>query len=126
MLTPDDIFGLKNKLLVMRARLKGDVKTMTSIALNVDRESHNDHGTMPIHMAERGSENFEQEFTLSLMESESELLSQVDDALERIEQSTYGNCEDCEKAIPKARLNAIPYTHLCVKCASEAEQNRRH
>jgi DnaK suppressor protein len=77
---------------------------------------------MPIHMADIGSDNFEQEFTLILMESEEVTLGQIEASLERIEEGSYGQCEECGVKIPKTRLNAIPYATLCVKCASEQEQ----
>jgi DnaK suppressor protein len=78
---------------------------------------------MPIHMADLGTDNFEQEFTLSLMENEETTLAHIDAALERIEEGAYGNCLECEARIPKTRLNAIPYTPHCVKCASKLEPN---
>ena len=55
------------------------------------------------------------------MESKDRTLDQIEEALERMEDGTYGVCEKCEREIPKARLNAIPYTILCVQCASRLE-----
>jgi DnaK suppressor protein len=52
------------------------------------------------------------------MENEEETLDAIELALERIEEGVYGQCEECEVKIPKARLNAIPYAALCVKCAA--------
>jgi RNA polymerase-binding transcription factor DksA len=113
----------KERLIALRARLRGDVTAMAKAALNKTRsESSGDLSSMPIHMADIGSDNFEQEFTLSLMESEEETLEQIDAALERIEEGVYGLCLECEAKIPKARLNAIPYTPHCVKCASKLER----
>ncbi len=125
LLTADELSGFKAKLLTLKARLRGDVLTMADNALNKNRmESSGDLSAMPIHMADIGTDNFEQEFTLSLMESESEILSQVEDALGRIEDGTYGSCEDCEGKIAKARLAAIPFASKCIKCATEAEQGK--
>ena len=56
---------------------------------------------MPIHMADIGSDNFEQEFTLSLMENDEGTLGAIEHALERIEEGTYGDCEECGGKIPK-------------------------
>ena len=124
-LTSADLAGFKMKLLELRARLRGDVSAMAEVALNKDRmEGTSEFSTMPIHMADIGTDNYEQEFTLSIAQSESVILSHIDDALKRIDTGTYGECEDCEKLIPKARLNAIPYASRCVKCASQSEQNR--
>ena len=112
----------KEILLAMRARLRGDVNAMANAALNKTRsEANGDLSSMPIHMADIGSDNYEQEFTLSLMENEESTLEAIESALERIEDRTYGTCEDCSKTIPKTRLKAIPYTTLCVNCASQRE-----
>ena len=114
----------KERLLALRARLRGDVSQMADAALKKNRSQANgDLSSMPIHMADIGSDNFEQEFTLSLMQNEEGTLDLIETALERIEDGIYGQCEECGVKIPKTRLNAIPYTTLCVKCASQLEQS---
>ncbi|MBN2292112.1 MAG: TraR/DksA C4-type zinc finger protein [Pirellulales bacterium] len=113
----------KERLLILRSRLRGDVNNMADAALKKSRsETNGDLSSMPIHMADIGSDNFEQEFTLSLMESDEDMLGRIEVSLERLEDGTYGQCEECGARIPKARLNAIPYATLCIKCASELEQ----
>lgn len=112
----------KDQLLLLRARLRGDVTQLADSALRKSRsESNGDLSSMPIHMADIGSDNFEQEFTLSLMENEGGTLSKIEASLERIEEGSYGNCEECGAKIPKSRLNAIPYATLCVRCAEQQE-----
>jgi DnaK suppressor protein len=115
-----EILAFKEKLQSIRARLRGDVTTMAEIAL---RKSGTEAGNagMPIHMAELGSDNFEQEFTLSLMETEEDTLGRIEAALERIDDGNFGRCVQCDSAIAKARLNAIPYTPVCIKCAEAQE-----
>ena len=116
----------KQLLVALRGRLRGDVNAMADAALNKTRsEASGDLSSMPIHMADVGTDNFEQEFTLSLMESEEETLVQIEGALERIEDGVYGLCVECEGRIPKTRLNAIPFTAHCVKCASKLQGNGR-
>jgi len=110
----------KEKLLLLRARLRGDVNAMADAALKKTRsEASGDLSSMPIHMADVGTDNFEQEFTLSLMQTEEGTLDLIEAALERIEDAVYGSCVECEGRIPKTRLNAIPFTAYCVKCASQ-------
>lgn len=112
----------KELLLELRARLRGDVNALADAALHKTRsEASGDLSSMPIHMADIGSDNFEQEFTLGLMENDGVTLDQIELALERIEDGVYGQCVDCDRVIPKTRLNAIPYTPVCVKCASKLE-----
>ncbi|TVS13794.1 MAG: TraR/DksA family transcriptional regulator [Planctomycetaceae bacterium] len=114
----------KERLLTLRARLRGDVHAMAEAALNKTRaEASGDLSTMPIHMADMGTDNYEQEFTLSLLENEEHTLEAIEGALERIESGTYGTCDECGRIIPKTRLNAIPFTPYCVKCASKIESN---
>ncbi len=114
----------KEQLLNLRARLRGDVNQMADAALKKSRsEANGDLSTMPIHMADMGSDNFEQEFTLSLMENDGVTLEQIESSLERIEEGTYGQCEECGVKIPKARLNAIPFATLCVRCAEQQERS---
>ena len=113
----------KERLLALRARLRGDVSAMADSALRKNRHdvSHK-LSSMPIHMAELGSDNFEQEFTLSLMETEEGTLDAIEVSLERIEDGDYGKCTECDGVISKTRLNAIPYTPVCIKCAEALER----
>jgi RNA polymerase-binding transcription factor DksA len=76
---------------------------------------------MPIHMADIGTDAYEQEFTLSLMASEEGTLEQVEEALGRIRSKTYGICEECEGVIAKKRLEAIPFASMCIRCAEKME-----
>jgi len=122
-LTKTELKAYKERLLGLRARLRGDVSQMADAALKKNRvEGNGDLSSMPIHMADLGSDNFEQEFTLGLMEAEEGTLGRIEAALERIEDGTYGTCEECGVKIPKKRLNAIPFAAMCVKCASQYEQ----
>lgn len=114
----------KECLLALRARLRGDVHAMADAALNKTRaESSGDLSIMPIHMADVGTDNYEQEFTLNLMQADETTLDQIEAALERIEDGVYGSCVECGGRIPKTRLNAIPYAPCCVKCASKLESH---
>ena len=77
---------------------------------------------MPIHMADIGTDNYEQEFALGLMDSERKLLREIDAALGRIEKKTYGTCQGTGKPIAKARLEARPWAKHCVDYARMLEQ----
>lgn len=112
----------KEQLLRLRARLRGDVSAMANAALKTSSaEASGDLSRMPIHMADIGSDNFEQEFTLSLMETEEDRLGAIEAAIEKIEGGVFGECEECGGQISKTRLQAIPYTALCIKCAQKLE-----
>jgi DnaK suppressor protein len=111
----------RERLLALRARLLGDVTQMADNALNKDQ---NKTTSMPTSMAELGSDNFDQELTLSLLGNEKHSLDQIEAAIERIEDGSYGRCEECGGKISKARLDAIPYATQCVRCASQQEEGR--
>lgn len=117
-----DAKPFKLALLEMRARLRGDVTALADEALRTSMADNNGGASaMPIHMADIGSDAFEQEFTLSLMASEEGTLEAVEQALERIRQRTYGACEECGGVISKKRLEAIPFAALCIRCAEASE-----
>lgn len=112
--------GFKTMLLGLRSRLRGDVSALADAALRKTRsEASGDLSSMPIHMADMGTDAFEQEFTLSLMEHDGSALEQIEAALVRIEDGHYGVCVECEAKIPKARLEVLPFTAHCVRCAEK-------
>jgi len=125
-MTPEEVNEYRQRLTLMRAQLRNEVVEMADTALNKNRlETSGDLSSVPLHLADVGTDNFEQEFTLSLVQNSSETLEQIDLALERVKDGSYGICEGCECRIPKARLNAIPYASLCVKCATAKEEEYR-
>jgi len=118
-----DIERYKNLLLKRREALQRDLERMEQEALNKSRQSASgDLSNMPIHMADLGSDNFEQEFTLNLIQTQRDELKEIDAALERVEEGTFGLCEICGKPISKRRLQAMPYARLCVECKREEEE----
>ena len=114
-----DVKPFKEMLLALRARLRGDVSAMADAAISGDGGSASS-GTSN-HMADAGTDTFEQDNTILLMNNEGETLTQIEGALERIENGVYGSCVECNGKIPKMRLKIMPYTPFCVKCASERE-----
>jgi DnaK suppressor protein len=102
-------------LLQIRGQLLGDVDHMQNEALQSNRsDASGDLSLMPIHMADIGTDNYEREFTIGLIENETETLREIDAALERIENRTYGVCEATHKPIGKTRLKVVPWARYCV------------
>ncbi len=89
------------------------------------RDSSGELSGYSMHMADAGTDNFDREFALSLVSSEQEALYEIEDALKRLEHGGYGECEMCEKPIVMERLEAVPFTRLCVHCQSSVERDRR-
>jgi RNA polymerase-binding protein DksA len=116
-LKASELDHFRKVLLLKRDLLSGNVDALQDQALKRSRqESSGDLSNMPIHMADIGSDNFEQEFTLGLIENEEEIVREIDDALERIEDGTYGKCDSCGKTIKKTRLKALPHARNCIEC----------
>jgi DnaK suppressor protein len=120
-MTNTDLMLHRGRLLALRARLLGDMTQMEDNALNKDRSKTT---SMPTSMAELGSDNSDQELTLGLLGSDKDALDQIEAAIGRIEDGSYGHCEKCGGKIPKSRLDAIPYAAQCVRCATQGEECR--
>ncbi|MCK4871419.1 MAG: TraR/DksA C4-type zinc finger protein [Phycisphaerales bacterium] len=110
-------------LLGKRAELAGDMTTMEADALKVG--SSGDLSHTPQHMADQGTDHFEQELTLGLVEFERRLLAEIDEAIRRIEDGTYGICQLTGGPISKSRLEAKPWAKYCIEAARELEQSGR-
>jgi DnaK suppressor protein len=109
----------RDKLLALRASLLGDMTHMEDDSL----QDHAKTISIPTDKEEIGSDNSDQELTLTLLGSDENILDQVEAAIQRIEGGDYGRCEKCGEAIPKNRLDAIPYAADCVRCASQQQED---
>ena len=118
-LTQKELQKFKELLLAKREELLGNVSSMEIEAL---RRENSDLSRLPIHMADLGTDNYDQEFTLGLMDSERKLMKEIDEVLDRVENGTYGICEGNGKPIPKTRLEAIPWARYCVEYARLLEK----
>jgi len=122
-LSESEIQRFKEILLQKRAELIGDVNSIESEALRKSRlDAAGDLSSMPIHMADIGTDNFEQEFALGLMDGERRLLGEINEALIRIQNGVYGICEGTAKPIQKARLQANPWARYCIEYATMVEK----
>lgn len=127
MIKKADLAEFRNLLLILRARIRGDVDQLKDEAL--DRDFGGDSRS-PTHIAELGTDNFEQDFALRFVENDQETLEEINDALRRIDNGTYGLCEGCveegkpasKSSILKSRLRAIPYARNCVECERKREE----
>ncbi len=125
-LPPKEVDEFRRLLLGKRAELVGDVSHMTDEALrNHQPGGAGNLSKVPIHMADVGSDNWEQEFTLDLVDTERRLLKEIDAALERIALQTFGICEATHKPIKKQRLRAKPWARFCIEYARERELGRQ-
>ena len=86
------------------------------------KESAQEMSNYSLHMADSGTDNFDRDFALSLLSSDQDAIYEIDEALKRIQKGTYGTCELTAKPIPKARLEAIPWTRFTVEAQAQLER----
>lgn len=111
----------------LQARLRGDVEHLTDGALDGGQGGADSRN--PTHIAELGTEAYEQDFSLRVVENDRGMLEEIEAALKRVSEGTYGSCEMCREEgkppsksmIPKTRLRAIPYARNCVSCEQKRE-----
>lgn len=119
-MTKANLERFKSALLAMKTRLRGDVSHLADEALK-SRDGDGATLAVPSDVANQGSESYEQEFTLSLLQNQEQTLDEINEALDRIAQGTFGRCEECGAAIPRPRLQALPYVRHCVNCARKLQ-----
>lgn len=103
-------------LLDLRERL---INQMSGLA----KESAEEMAGYSLHMADSGTDNFDRDFALSLLSADQDAIYEIEEALKRIEKGTYGVCELTGKQIPKARLDAIPWTRFTVEAQAQLERD---
>lgn len=120
-LTSEELVEFKQILLDKRRELVEDMVNLEGDAKRSGGEGGSLSGTMPIHMADLGTDTWEQEFTLNLIEKERGIVREIDEALDRIEKKTYGTCLATGRPISKARLRVKPWAKFCIEYARKRE-----
>ncbi len=117
---------LKQLLEKEKESLLSQIEHLENNSLNKSqREASGDLSGYSFHMADIGTDNFDREFALALVDSEQKLLYEVNEALCRLEEGKFGCCEQCGKSIGQKRLQAVPYARLCIKCGEKREKEER-
>ena len=113
----------KKMLFRLRAKIAGDLQQIEGDTLSGNQPSSS--GELS-DVADIATDNYDRELNIGLASNEQQLLNDIDVALKRIEDGTYGVCEIYGTPIPKKRLLAMPYTRLSMKAQEEEEKNKRH
>jgi DnaK suppressor protein len=122
-LSEQEVEHYKQLLLNKMQEIVGDVNSIEDEALKKSRlDASGDLSSMPIHMADIGTDNYEQEFSLNLLDGERKLLREIIEALQRVEEGTFGVCEVTGRAISKDRLEARPWARYCIEYAKLVEK----
>ena len=109
-------------LLEEKERVSQSLAQHEKIIMHADDQSGLEAGKAHSnHMADQGSDEFQYETTIKFAKTEGRYLYNIEEALRRIEDGTYGKCQECNKAIALPRLKRLPYTRLCIDCKEKEE-----
>lgn len=120
----------KEELVKLKAQLEAERVKVAEGLGHIERDNLNrsqrdaagDLSGYSFHMADMATDNFDREFSLDIASGEQVLLNRIDEALKKIQDGTYGTCENCDKPISFKRLKVVPYAKLCIKCKEEEEK----
>lgn len=115
----------REKLLCLKDMILDNMNGVARDSLR-SRAEGSEASAFGMHQADAGSDAYDRDFALSLLSQEQDSLYEIEEALKRIENGTYGICEMSGKPIPKARLEALPFTRYTVECQAEIEKRSRY
>lgn len=122
-LTKKELNGFKKIILDRKEELLEGIRHISEDTLKKSqKEASGDISGYSYHMADVATDTYDREFSLGLASNERELLYELDDALKKIEDGSFGICEECKSLIAKNRLKAVPYARLCIKCKKKKEK----
>lgn len=117
--------GYQKLLLKSKEQIVGDIRNLSEDNTGSGNDRSGDVSGHAMHMADVATDMYDREFTLGLASNDRALLYDIDEALGRIKDGTFGICPECKKPIPATRLKAIPHARLCLKCQEKHESKRR-
>lgn len=113
----------KKLILKTREEILDEIRHISEDTLKKSqKDASGDISGYTYHMADVATDTYDREFSLGLASNEQKILYELDDALKRIDEGTFGICEECKSPITKTRLKALAYTRLCVKCQEKKER----
>jgi RNA polymerase-binding protein DksA len=119
------IESIREDLLARKTRIEREIESLESDMAELGDDFESDGGGQSNHMAEGSASATEQERLLTLAGDLRGMLNQINEALERIEDGTYGICQRCGKQINPERLEAFPYVAYCIDCQAIIEREQR-
>jgi DnaK suppressor protein len=118
------IEGLRRQLEDRRSEIQDDVSFMAEEMRSIGVEQDDENGSLGNHIAEDGASVAEAERIVTVTEDLQDILAQVDAALERMNEGTYGICQRCGNPVGEERLEAFPYVAFCIECQSRIEREQ--
>ena len=116
--------ALRKQLESRKADIESNVAYMANEIRSIGVDQDDENGSLGNHIADDGSNVTEAERLVTISEDFQVLLGQIDAALQRMEEGSYGTCQRCGKPIAEARLEAFPYVAYCIECQSMIEREQ--
>ena len=124
-MSKDQMKHFRQLLITERAKLAAEIKNIAHDASTSPREASGDLSAYTVHMADMAADTYERELSMNIVSSEQEILYQIDDALKRLDDGSFGVCQQCSQPIAMSRLKAVPYASLCIECQRSKEQKNK-
>jgi len=122
-LTKKDAEYFKKLIMQTKEKVLDEIKHISDDTLKKSqRDAAGDISGYTYHMADVASDAYDREFSLGLASNERQSLYELEDAIKKIEEGTFGICEECKSSISKTRLKVVPFARLCVKCQERKEK----
>lgn len=113
----------KEKLINLKEEVMNKIREISEDTLmKSQKDISGDMSGYGLHIADVASDNYERDFSLGLVSDERKVLLEIEEALKRVENKSYGACLVCEKPIASVRLKALPYAKCCKKCQDKLEK----
>ena len=123
--TKEQLKQFRQLLITERAKLVEEIRAIAREASTSPREASGDLSAYTLHMADMAADTYDRELSMNIASSEQELLYQTDEALKRLDDGSFGLCQQCNAPVALSRLKAIPYASLCIGCQRTHEQKSK-
>ena len=123
--TKDQLKQFRQLLITERVKLADEIKSIAQEASKSPREASGDLSAYTLHMADMAADTYDRELSMNIVSSEQEILYQIDDALKRLDDGSFGVCQQCNQPILMSRLKAVPYASMCITCQRAKEQKNK-
>jgi RNA polymerase-binding protein DksA len=117
-----DTDRFREALLEERGRISAALDNLHEETAGTLSEDAGEEAAYDNHLGDTASETYDRELEYTLEENSEHLLGEIDAALKRIDEGTYGICTNCSKQIPEGRLEALPWATLCIDCQRDRER----
>jgi len=124
-LSKEQLKRFRQLLITEREKFLSELKSIVQESSKSPRDASGDLSGYTVHMADMAADTYDREMNVHIASSEQEVLYQIDDALKRIDDGTFGICEQCNKAVSLSRLKAVPYASLCIECQRAKEHKSK-